>query len=149
MGDRPPRNAATDRLVNRKLISFAYLQIGMMQALAGFFTYMVVLNDYGYAPWTLVGNGLAWEERSIMCTWNSKGQPQVCGFGCENPAGSAKYCDGGCKIPNPTNNDPFIEFTSEGFRGFDALANPCSRDCESYLKIDAADRVAHGYTTDD
>lgn len=36
--ERRPRNAATDRLVNRKLISFAYLQIGVMQALAGFFT---------------------------------------------------------------------------------------------------------------
>mmetsp|Transcript_12653 Transcript_12653/g.39933 ORF Transcript_12653/g.39933 Transcript_12653/m.39933 type:complete len:1028 (-) Transcript_12653:686-3769(-) len=48
--DRPPRNAATDRLVNRRLISFAYGQIGVMQALAGFYTYMVVLNDFGYPP---------------------------------------------------------------------------------------------------
>merc|ERR1711906_91363 len=39
--DRPPRNAQTDRLVNFRLISFAYLQIGIIQALAGFFTYML------------------------------------------------------------------------------------------------------------
>lgn len=55
--DRPPRNAATDRLVNSRLISFAYLQIGVMQALAGFFTYMVVLNDFGYSPRILMGIG--------------------------------------------------------------------------------------------
>ena len=29
--DRPPRRAGTDRLVNRKLISFSYFQIGVMQ----------------------------------------------------------------------------------------------------------------------
>lgn len=55
--DRPPRNSATDRLVNSRLISFSYLQIGVMQALAGFFTYMVVLNDFGYTPRVLMGLG--------------------------------------------------------------------------------------------
>ena len=28
---RPPRNPATDRLVSKKLISFSYFQIGIMQ----------------------------------------------------------------------------------------------------------------------
>lgn len=44
---RPPRNAKTDRLVNKRLISFAYLQIGIIQSAAAFFTYLVVWNDYG------------------------------------------------------------------------------------------------------
>lgn len=44
---RKPRDASTDRLVTRKLISFAYLQIGVIQCIAGFFTYLTVLNDYG------------------------------------------------------------------------------------------------------
>lgn len=52
---RKPRNAQVDRLVTKKLISFAYLQIGIIQACAGFFTYMVVLNDYGYPPSILPG----------------------------------------------------------------------------------------------
>jgi sodium/potassium-transporting ATPase subunit alpha len=45
---RPPRDAEFDRLVTDKLIFFAYLQIGVFQALAGFYTFFVVLNDYGW-----------------------------------------------------------------------------------------------------
>jgi len=47
---RPPRDADTDRLVTCKLVVFAYLQIGVVQAIAGFFAYFVVLNDYGFDP---------------------------------------------------------------------------------------------------
>ena len=36
--------------MNAKLVSFAYLQIGIVQASAGFFTYFYMLNDYGFAP---------------------------------------------------------------------------------------------------
>lgn len=52
---RPPRDAQVDRLVNRRLISFSYFQIGVIQALAGFFTYLVVFNDYGLSAGTLLG----------------------------------------------------------------------------------------------
>ena len=45
---RPPRDAERDRLVTDKLICFAYLQIGVFQALAGFYSFFVVLNDYGF-----------------------------------------------------------------------------------------------------
>jgi len=48
--DRFPRNSKRDHLVNSKLISFAYLQIGIVQAAAGFFTYFYIMNDYGFAP---------------------------------------------------------------------------------------------------
>jgi len=47
---RKPRDAQKDHLVNRRLISFSYFQIGVIQALAGFFTYYIVLNDYGLSP---------------------------------------------------------------------------------------------------
>lgn len=59
---KPPRDAARDRLVTNKLISFAYGQIGIVQAAAGFFTYFIVMNDYGFYPGLLVGNGLNWKE---------------------------------------------------------------------------------------
>jgi len=147
--DRAPRNAATDRLVNRKLISFAYLQIGVMQALAGFFTYMVVLNDYGYAPGTLMGNGLAWEDYPLMCNVNAQGRPEHCGFGCEEPDGDAEYCGEGCKIPFAPYNDPFVEHTPAGFRG-SHIRNVCSRDCETYLSLSTtAEYAEYGYTTED
>lgn len=52
---RPPRNAKVDRLVTTKLIFFAYLQIGVIQALAGFFTFFVVMHDYGFPAHILMG----------------------------------------------------------------------------------------------
>ena len=52
---RHPRNSKRDHLVNTKLISFSYLQIGVIQASAGFYTHFVVMNDYGYKPGTLFG----------------------------------------------------------------------------------------------
>lgn len=56
---RPPRDAKRDRLVTKKLIFFAYLQIGVIQALAGLFTFFVVLHDYGYPVHMLYGIVLA------------------------------------------------------------------------------------------
>merc|ERR1711862_610136 len=50
---RKPRNSLTDKLVTAKLISFAYLQIGVIQALAGMYTYFVVFGDFGYSPFEL------------------------------------------------------------------------------------------------
>jgi len=47
---RNPRNQKTDNLVTRKLIGFAYFQIGVIQALAGFFSYFVVMAFYGFPP---------------------------------------------------------------------------------------------------
>jgi len=46
--DRVPRNSKRDHLVNTKLISFAYMQIGMVQASAGLYTYFLIMNDFGF-----------------------------------------------------------------------------------------------------
>lgn len=151
--DRPPRNAATDRLVNRRLISFAYLQIGVMQALAGFFTYMVVLNDYGYTPRILMGTGLDWEDRSLMCSLDKNLRPQDCGYGCGTPKKSVgneatlyalqkdvgkEFCSEGCQVPFPGMADPFVEFTDKGFRGFGAgVEAVCGRTCAWYNGLNA------------
>jgi sodium/potassium-transporting ATPase subunit alpha len=51
--DRQPRNSKRDHLVNTKLISFAYFQIGMVQASAGIYTYFLILNDFGIRPSTV------------------------------------------------------------------------------------------------
>eukprot|EP00494_Astrolonche_serrata_P024265 UN24523 len=52
---RPPRNPKTDNLVTWRLVSFSYLQIGILQAIAGFFAYFVVLFEYGLRPGKLIG----------------------------------------------------------------------------------------------
>ena len=53
---RPPRDAKIDHLVTAKLVSFAYLQIGVFQALAGFYSFFVVCNDYGFSIMDVPGS---------------------------------------------------------------------------------------------
>jgi len=84
---RPPRNSKVDRLVTKKLVSFAYLQIGVIQAASGFYTWMVVLNDYGFAPHILPGLGYAdqWGKQPLYC--KLKG-----GAWCNSGLGSDERC---------------------------------------------------------
>jgi len=63
---KPPRDMNTERLVTTKLISFSYFQIGIFQAVAGFYTYFVVLNDYGFAPEILFGFARAFETEGTL-----------------------------------------------------------------------------------
>ena len=51
---RPPINPDKDKLVTWNLVSFAYLQIGMLQAIAGFYAYFVVLHGFGLEPRMLI-----------------------------------------------------------------------------------------------
>jgi sodium/potassium-transporting ATPase subunit alpha len=56
--DRLPRNIRRDFLVNAKLISFSYLQIGFIEACAGMYTYFLIMNDFGIRPQALWGLSL-------------------------------------------------------------------------------------------
>ncbi|PIO27201.1 hypothetical protein AB205_0026880, partial [Aquarana catesbeiana] len=71
---RQPRNPRTDKLVNERLISMAYGQIGMIQALGGFFTYFVILAENGFLPSRLLGIRLDWDDRSMNDVEDSYGQ---------------------------------------------------------------------------
>ncbi|KAM9455042.1 sodium/potassium-transporting ATPase subunit alpha-1-like [Clarias gariepinus] len=71
---RKPRNAKTDKLVNERLISMAYGQIGMMQAAAGFFTYFVVLAENGFLPLSLTGLRIDWDNRDYNDLVDDYGQ---------------------------------------------------------------------------
>jgi sodium/potassium-transporting ATPase subunit alpha len=66
---RPARDSKVDRLVTRKLVAFAYLQIGVIQAIAGFYTWFVVMNDYGFPPHILPGLGANdnWGRQVLYC----------------------------------------------------------------------------------
>lgn len=59
-----------------RLISMSYLQIGMIQALAGFFTYFVIMGENGFLPWTLLGLRADWDNRDTFVT-DSFGQEWV------------------------------------------------------------------------
>ncbi|XP_047403144.1 sodium/potassium-transporting ATPase subunit alpha-4 isoform X1 [Sciurus carolinensis] len=71
---RHPRDPKTDNLVNHRLIGMAYGQIGMIQALAGFFTYFVILAENGFKPFDLLGIRLNWDNRFLNDLEDSYGQ---------------------------------------------------------------------------
>jgi sodium/potassium-transporting ATPase subunit alpha len=71
---RPPRNPYTDKLVNFRLISYTYGQIGMIQAAAGFFTYFVIMAENGFMPKKLFGLRRGWDSRAVNDLEDSYGQ---------------------------------------------------------------------------
>ncbi|KAI5747020.1 hypothetical protein M8J77_010290 [Diaphorina citri] len=71
---RRPRNPFTDKLVNERLISMAYGQIGMIQAAAGFFVYFVIMAENGFLPPILFGIRKQWDSKAINDLTDSYGQ---------------------------------------------------------------------------
>jgi sodium/potassium-transporting ATPase subunit alpha len=71
---RQPRNPFTDKLVNDRLISMAYGQIGMIQASAGFFVYFVIMADNGFWPGRLFGLRRSWDSEAVNDVVDSYGQ---------------------------------------------------------------------------
>merc|ERR1712198_730513 len=71
---RQPRNPFTDKLVNERLISMAYGQIGMIQASAGFFVYFVIMCENGFWPGRLFGIRRAWDSQAVNDLTDSYGQ---------------------------------------------------------------------------
>ncbi|KAF0301622.1 Sodium/potassium-transporting ATPase subunit alpha [Amphibalanus amphitrite] len=71
---RQPRNPLTDKLVNERLISIAYGQIGMIQAAAGFFSYTVIMAENGFLPWNLSGLRKSWDSKAVNDLKDSYGQ---------------------------------------------------------------------------
>ena len=71
---RPPRNPYTEKLVGMRLISNACGQIGMIQAFAGFFTYLVIMSEHGFLPNKLFDLRKTWDSVSINDLQDSYGQ---------------------------------------------------------------------------
>jgi len=70
---RMPRNPKEDALVTVKLLSYTYLQIGIIQALAGFFCYFVVFSDCGFFAHSLFGMRDAFEDEDLEALNDSYG----------------------------------------------------------------------------
>merc|ERR1711931_100131 len=71
---RQPGCPVKDKLVNERLISLAYGQIGMIQATAGFFVYFVILCENGFWPSKLFGLRRAWDSAAVNDLEDSYGQ---------------------------------------------------------------------------
>jgi len=70
---RQPRCPVRDKLVNERLISLAYGQIGMIQAISGFFTYFVIMGENGFRPGFLIGIRGEWDNRKNNALADSYG----------------------------------------------------------------------------
>ncbi|KAI6188034.1 Sodium/potassium-transporting ATPase subunit alpha [Aphelenchoides besseyi] len=71
---RRPRDPIHDKLVNERLISLAYGQIGMIQASAGFFTYFWIMADNGFLPSRLYQLRAEWDSSAVNNLVDSYGQ---------------------------------------------------------------------------
>ncbi|VDP31587.1 unnamed protein product [Soboliphyme baturini] len=71
---RKPRDPIRDKLVNERLISLAYGMIGIIQAAAGFFTYLVIMTENGFWPSKLMGLREEWDSRAVNDLEDSYGQ---------------------------------------------------------------------------
>jgi len=71
---KPPRNADRDKLVTDKLISYAYGQLGFIEAAAGFFVYFVTMGQNGFLPPKLYYISTEWYNTAINDLEDSYGQ---------------------------------------------------------------------------
>lgn len=60
-----------------RLIGIAYGQIGMIQALGGFFSYFVIMAENGFFPVRLFGLREQWDSKSVTDLVDSYGQEWV------------------------------------------------------------------------
>ncbi|CAF0938261.1 unnamed protein product [Adineta steineri] len=71
---RGPIDKFRDLLINRRLISLCWGQIGLIQITAGFFTWVVVMAENGFWPSRLIGIRKAWDAAAINDLEDSYGQ---------------------------------------------------------------------------
>lgn len=74
---RIPRDPKRDHLVNSRLISLTYGQIGVIQASSGFFAYFIVMAENGFLPPSLPGIRNVWDSKAINDLEDSYGQEWV------------------------------------------------------------------------
>ncbi|CAG0893924.1 unnamed protein product [Cyprideis torosa] len=71
---RRPRDPIHDKLVNERMISGSYGQVGMIEAAAAFFTYFVIMAENGFRPSKLLGIRRYWDSKAINDLEDSYGQ---------------------------------------------------------------------------
>lgn len=123
--DRVPRNSKRDHLVNTKLICFAYLQIGAIQASAGMYTYFLIMNDFGLRPttlWALALNKSPFPNKNDMYDADATTLTEI--------------------YSNPDDgSDPVL--TGETKYGHTNLLVPAGKEIDDYVYL-AWDRHKHG-----
>lgn len=151
---RAPRNAEVDHLVTKKLVLMAYGVIGIIEAAAGMFTYLVVLNDFGYPPNMLPELGYldAFGKQVLWCK-TEKGQYCTAGGFFKNsngdmqPLGALASEDGVARCQSEYNDTiPVGGDIFDTFVFYDASADGKVVDCQfPYVNLDSdASKPAKG-----
>ncbi|XP_035207126.1 sodium/potassium-transporting ATPase subunit alpha-like isoform X2 [Stegodyphus dumicola] len=63
--DRKPHSPEKCYLVHSRILGKTYLQIGVIEVLAGIFTYFVIMAENGFLPHTLLETGASWKSIAI------------------------------------------------------------------------------------
>lgn len=71
---RPPRNVNQDKMINRPMVGYSYLQMGILEAFAGFFTYIIAMSEAGFWPFRLLDLRQEWDSIAINDVEDSYGQ---------------------------------------------------------------------------
>ncbi|KAL7981552.1 hypothetical protein Chor_005640 [Crotalus horridus] len=71
---RKPRHKKRDRLVNRELVVYSYLQIGILQSIGALLTYFTVYAEQGWLPYSLLRIRVPWEQEYLADLPDSYGQ---------------------------------------------------------------------------
>jgi hypothetical protein len=108
------------------------LQIGILQAAAGFIAYLLVISDLGYSPHVLPGIGRAFSNAPLLCLANPDGSLHHCGYGCGPVPSSSPVI-----LPNTSNAD--YQLLMQALR--DGTAQPGSTTAGApTVALDAAGR---------
>jgi len=62
--DRKPRDVTKDHLVDGKVVSHSYLQAGVIETMACYFAFFVVMGNHGFPPQSLVNTRNNWASGS-------------------------------------------------------------------------------------
>ncbi|PSN38189.1 Sodium/potassium-transporting ATPase subunit alpha [Blattella germanica] len=71
---RAPRDPKNDKLINSRMLLMTYVQIGSMQAAAGFFCYFYIMAEHGFFPSRLFGLRQEWNSKNVNDLEDSFGQ---------------------------------------------------------------------------
>ncbi len=63
--------------MNFRLLTHIYLQVAVLEAVAGYFSYFATMASFGFLPLTLLGIRKDWENRFINDLQDSYGQEWV------------------------------------------------------------------------
>ncbi len=120
---RKPRIPDKDLLVSRKVMIFAYLEIGIIEGFAGMFAYFTVMHDYGFKPMNLFFFAFekgcespASDTRQYDWTTTDDRKRTVMDFYSCAKAGNLKYAQASYYVPVSDTLDTVSSVTNEKVR---------------------------------